>query len=74
MKPLDTLKAGTSVDADLLGVANRKETLEPGKVADIVAVPGNPAQNIRHSGTRFLGFFAMARLATVEEPSGNGLW
>ena len=36
-----------SVDADLLGVSDRLGTLEPGKVADIVACPGNPEQNIR---------------------------
>jgi imidazolonepropionase-like amidohydrolase len=47
MKPVDALKAGTSADADLLGVADRLGTLEPGKLADIVACPGNPLENIR---------------------------
>jgi imidazolonepropionase-like amidohydrolase len=47
MKPIDALKAATSVDADLLGVADRTGTLEAGKLADIVACPGNPEQNIR---------------------------
>jgi len=47
MKPLDALKAGTSVNADLLGVADRLGTLEMGKIADVVAVPGNPLQDIR---------------------------
>jgi imidazolonepropionase-like amidohydrolase len=47
MKPVDALKAATSVDAQLLGVADRTGTLEPGKLADIVACPGNPEQNIR---------------------------
>ena len=40
MKPMDALKAGTSLDAELLGVADRTGTLEAGKFADIVAVPG----------------------------------
>jgi imidazolonepropionase-like amidohydrolase len=47
MKPIDALKAGTSVDAQLLGVADRTGTLEAGKLADIVACPGNPEENIR---------------------------
>jgi imidazolonepropionase-like amidohydrolase len=49
MKPIDALKAGTSSDADLLGLANKIGTLEPGKLADVVAVPGDPVQNIRQT-------------------------
>jgi imidazolonepropionase-like amidohydrolase len=49
MKPIDALKAGTSADAQLLGLADRLGTLEPKKIADIVAVPGNPAENIRQT-------------------------
>ena len=47
MKPVDALKAGTSSDAELLGLADKIGTLEAGKLADIVAVPGDPTQNIR---------------------------
>jgi imidazolonepropionase-like amidohydrolase len=47
MKPIDALKAGTSLDAELLGVADRTGTLEAGKLADIVACPGNPEEDIR---------------------------
>jgi imidazolonepropionase-like amidohydrolase len=46
MKPADALRAGTSVDAELLGVSKTLGTLEKGKVADVVAVPGNPVQDI----------------------------
>lgn len=49
MKPVDALKAGTSVDAELLGVAQKLGTLERGKLADIVAVPGNPLEDIRQT-------------------------
>jgi imidazolonepropionase-like amidohydrolase len=49
MKPIDALKAGTSVDADLLGLADKIGTLESGKLADVVAVPGDPSQNIRQT-------------------------
>jgi imidazolonepropionase-like amidohydrolase len=47
MKPAAALKAGTSGDADLLGLADKIGTLEANKFADIVAVPGNPLENIR---------------------------
>ncbi len=46
MKLADALKAGTAVDAELLGIAARVGTLETGKLADVVAVPGNPLENI----------------------------
>lgn len=44
--PMDAIKAGTSVAADLLGQANRIGTLKVGMLADIVAVPGNPLEDI----------------------------
>ena len=47
MKPIDALKAGTSSDAELLGMADKIGTLETGNLADVVAVPGDPLQNIR---------------------------
>lgn len=49
MKPVDALKAGTSADAELLGLADRLGTLEPGRLADIVAVPGDPTEDIRQT-------------------------
>jgi imidazolonepropionase-like amidohydrolase len=49
MKPLDALKAGTSVDAELLGVTAITGSLQTGKFADIVAVPGNPLDNVRQT-------------------------
>jgi len=49
MKPIAALKAGTSADADLMGLADKIGTLESGKLADVVAVPGNPVENIRQT-------------------------
>jgi imidazolonepropionase-like amidohydrolase len=49
LKPLDALKAGTSVDARLLGIDADTGSLEPGKLADIVAIPGDPLMNIRQT-------------------------
>jgi imidazolonepropionase-like amidohydrolase len=47
MSPAQSLRAGTSVAANLLGLDSKIGTLEPGKLADIVAVPGNPIQDIK---------------------------
>jgi imidazolonepropionase-like amidohydrolase len=46
MPPLDALRAGTSGAADLLGIAATTGTLEKGKAADIVAMPGDPTADI----------------------------
>jgi len=43
---LEALRAGTLNAAELLGVSDRGD-LAVGKFADIVAVPGNPLENIR---------------------------
>jgi imidazolonepropionase-like amidohydrolase len=47
MTPAQALHAGTTVDAALLGLHDKIGTLEAGKLADIVAVPGNPLDNIK---------------------------
>ena len=46
LKPVDALRAATSVDAELFGIASEVGTLESGKIADIVAVPGDPLADI----------------------------
>jgi imidazolonepropionase-like amidohydrolase len=46
MTPAQALRAATANAADLLGWADRIGTLEKGKLADIVAVPGDPLQDI----------------------------
>jgi len=43
---IDALRAGTINAAELLGVSDRGELVK-GKFADVVAVPGNPLENIR---------------------------
>jgi imidazolonepropionase-like amidohydrolase len=47
MSPAQSLLAGTREAAKLLGVEGEIGTLEAGKVADIVAVPGNVLTDIR---------------------------
>src|SRR5438046_5002751 len=46
MPPIEALRAATSSDADLLGVAPKVGMLEKGKLADIIAMPGDPTQAI----------------------------
>ena len=44
--PVQALRYGTSAAAELLGLNGETGTLEPGKRADMVAVYGNPLENI----------------------------
>jgi len=44
--PALALRSATSGDAELLGIADRVGSLETGKFADIVAVPGDPLADI----------------------------
>ena len=46
MKPIDALKSATANDAELLGIAQKVGTLERGKLADVIAVPGDPTADI----------------------------
>lgn len=46
MSPMDAITAGTMSAATLLGWENKIGSLEAGKLADIVAVPGNPLADI----------------------------
>jgi imidazolonepropionase-like amidohydrolase len=47
MRPIDALVAGTSADAELLGIQEKVGSLAPGKQADVVAMPGDPEASIR---------------------------
>ncbi len=46
MKPLDILRAATLNAADLLGWQKQVGSLEPGRYADLIAVPGDPLADI----------------------------
>jgi imidazolonepropionase-like amidohydrolase len=46
MKPIDAIRTATLNAADLLGVHDRG-VIAPGKLADLIAVPGNPLEDVR---------------------------
>ena len=46
MTPLEIIRAATSDATELLGLQDRVGTLEKGKLADIIAVPGDPLKDI----------------------------
>jgi imidazolonepropionase-like amidohydrolase len=46
LSPAQALISGTKNGADLLGIADQTGTLQAGKFADIVAVPGNPLSDM----------------------------
>jgi len=47
MSPADAILSATVNSADLLGISETLGSLEPGKLADMIAVKGNPLENIR---------------------------
>jgi len=49
MSPAAALRSATSVAAALLGVDDRTGTIAAGKLADIIAVQGNPLDDIRRT-------------------------
>lgn len=46
MTPMQAIEAATRVGAELLRWDDRLGTLEPGKFADVIAVPGNPVEDL----------------------------
>lgn len=51
MPALEAIKTATINAADLLGVSDILGTIETGKLADIIAVEGNPAEDITSMGS-----------------------
>jgi imidazolonepropionase-like amidohydrolase len=47
MTPTQAIQAATVSAADLMGWSDRIGTIEPGKFADIIAVNGDPTQDVR---------------------------
>jgi cytosine/adenosine deaminase-related metal-dependent hydrolase len=51
MTPREVLRAATIDGARIIGVDQDLGSLEPGKLADLVVLAGNPLENIRHTNT-----------------------
>jgi imidazolonepropionase-like amidohydrolase len=47
MTPMQAIRAATTADADLFGVSSKLGSISKGKLADIIAVRGDPLQNVR---------------------------
>ncbi len=47
MKPLDVLRSSTSVNADVFGYATKMGRIRKNMLADLIAVTGDPSQNIQ---------------------------
>jgi imidazolonepropionase-like amidohydrolase len=46
MTPAQAIRSATSLAAELLSMQDRVGTIEAGKLADIVAVPGDPLADV----------------------------
>jgi imidazolonepropionase-like amidohydrolase len=47
MTPMQAIQAATTVDAELLGVSQKLGSITRGKLADIIAVRGDPLREVR---------------------------
>jgi imidazolonepropionase-like amidohydrolase len=72
MSPAASLLAGTREAAKLLGVDADVGTLKAGKVADIVAVPGNALSNIRAT-EHPLFVMHLGKIVVHRDASGNDI-
>ena len=68
MSPIDALKSATASDAELLGIAQKVGTLEKGKLADVIAVPGDPTADI--TATERVSFVMKEGKIVRQGPSG----
>jgi len=56
--PMSAIVSATRVNSEILGWSDRVGTVEPGKLADLVAVPGDPLRDI--TATERVGFVMKA--------------
>jgi len=47
MTPMEAIQAATSVAAKFMGWSDRVGSVAPGKLGDVIAVKGDPLQDIR---------------------------
>lgn len=69
MTPLESVQAATLNAAELMGWSGKVGVLAPGAYADLIAVPGNPLQDVR---TLEHVAFVMQGGAVKKDTQGNG--
>ena len=70
LSPLEALRSATRVPAELLGVGQDLGTVEPGKIADLVFVEGNPLDDIANA-SKVRKVMKTGRLYTIEQLPGS---
>jgi imidazolonepropionase-like amidohydrolase len=68
MSPIDALKSATANDAELLGISQKLGALEKGRLADVIAVPGDPTADI--TATERVSFVMKEGRIIRQGPSG----
>jgi len=63
--PMSTIVSATRINAEILGWSDRVGTVEPGKLADLVGVPGDPLRDI--TATERVGFVMKGGVVYREE-------
>ena len=72
MPPMEAIRAATVVTAELLGVTDDLGTLETGKIADLIAVDGDPLADITElQRVRFVMKDGVVYKHVVAEPAGR---
>jgi imidazolonepropionase-like amidohydrolase len=69
MSPIAALTSATSVNAKLLGIADQIGTLEEGKYADLVAMPGDAVEDI--TATERISFVMKNGVVVKPGPRSN---
>jgi imidazolonepropionase-like amidohydrolase len=71
VRPIDALRAGTSVAAEALGVDHLTGSIQPGRAADLLVVDGDPVRDVRllQDLTRIRQVYLMGR-AVVDRDAG----
>lgn len=72
MRPIEAIRSATVVNARLFGIEDEAGTLAPGKAADLIAVAGNPLEDIRLlEDVRFVMKGGVVHKATAPERTGT---